>query len=105
MTIVSQGRVAISDEIGSILRAPVIAILIGERPGLSAPDSMGIYMTYLPRPGLTDEARNCISNIRTQGLSDAQAAETLVRMMQRAVALQLSGVALKDEPGNNLSSV
>jgi len=105
VTIVSQGRVAISDEIGSILRAPVIAILIGERPGLSAPDSMGIYMTYLPRPGLTDESRNCISNIRTQGLSDAQAAETLVRMMQRAVALQLSGVALKDEPGNILSSV
>ncbi len=98
VTIVTQGRVAISDEIGSLLQARLIAILLGERPGLSAPDSMGIYITYAPRPGLTDESRNCISNIRTAGLSDAQAADTLVRMIQRALALQLSGVGLKDEP-------
>ena len=100
VTVVSEGRVAISDEIGSLLRARIVAILLGERPGLSAPDSLGIYMTYQPRPGLTDEARNCISNIHARGLSYAQAAQTLVRLMQGAVARQLSGVGLKDEAGS-----
>ena len=99
VTVVSEGRVAISDEIGSLLRARIVAILLGERPGLSAPDSLGIYMTYQPTPGLTDEARNCISNIHTRGLSYAQAAQTLLRLMQGAVARQLSGVGLKDEAG------
>jgi ethanolamine ammonia-lyase large subunit len=99
VTVVSQGRVAISDEIGHLLRARVVAILLGERPGLSAPDSLGIYMTYHPRPGLTDEARNCISNVHARGQSYAQAAQTLVRLMRGALARQLSGVALKDEVG------
>ena len=96
VTVVSQGRVAISDEIGHLLRARVVAILLGERPGLSAPDSLGIYMTYQPRPGLTDASRNCISNVHAHGQSYTQAAQTLVRLMQGALARQLSGVGLKE---------
>lgn len=94
---VDMGRVAVGDEAGECLKARVVAVLIGERPGLSSPDSMGIYMTYAPSVGLTDERRNCISNIRPEGFPPAQAARTLGYLLGKALALGLSGVNLKDD--------
>ncbi len=94
---VDMGRVAVGDEAGECLKARVVAVLIGERPGLSSPDSMGIYMTYAPCVGLTDERRNCISNIRPEGFPPAQAARTLDYLLGKALALGLSGVNLKDD--------
>lgn len=97
VTIVRQGRVAVGDEVGELLGAKLVIVLIGERPGLSASDSMGIYMTWAPRVGLTDERRNCISNVRPAGLGYAQAAARLHYLLGQAQQRQLSGVALKDE--------
>ncbi len=97
IVVVHQGRVAIADEIGSLLRARQAAILIGERPGLSVADSLGVYLTYDPRPGRTDAERNCISNIHARGQSYDAAAQTLIYLMSEARRLKLSGVALKDE--------
>lgn len=93
--VVEQGRVAVGDEIGAALNARIAAVLIGERPGLSSPDSLGVYITWEPRPGRTDAERNCISNIRMEGLNYAQAAAQLSIMLNAARNRQMTGVALK----------
>lgn len=95
--IVAQGRVAIGDEIGYALEASLVAVLIGERPGLSAPDSLGVYLTWAPAPGRSDAERNCLSNIRQGGMTYDEAAQTLVYLAGEAQQRKLTGVALKDE--------
>jgi ethanolamine ammonia-lyase small subunit len=97
ISVVEQGRVAIGDQIGALLGTQVAVILIGERPGLSSPDSLGIYITWEPRPGRTDAERNCISNIRAEGLNYAQAAAQLSAILGLARRLRLTGVALKPQ--------
>ncbi|MCL7944069.1 ethanolamine ammonia-lyase subunit EutC [Marinobacter sp. ATCH36] len=96
LTIVEQGRVAIGDEIGSCLGASLVIVLIGERPGLSSPDSLGIYLTWGPERGLSDARRNCISNVRPDGLSFEQASQRLLYLMRESRRLGISGVSLKD---------
>ena len=97
LTVVLQGRVAIGDEIGAALGAQLVAVLIGERPGLSAPDSLGIYLTWDPRSGRTDAERNCLSNIRAEGITYSAAAERLLVLMREARARKLTGVGLKED--------
>ena len=95
--IAQQSRVALGDEIAYLLKSRMVIMLIGERPGLSAADSMGVYITYNPEPGVTDERRNCISNIRQGGLHPAFAADKLFYLINEAFRLKLTGVALKED--------
>ena len=94
----AQARVALGDQIGAALGARVVVVLIGERPGLSSADSLGVYLTWDPRPGRVDSERNCVSNVRPpHGLGYAEAADLVVRLLAAARELGASGVALKDE--------
>jgi ethanolamine ammonia-lyase small subunit len=104
LCLVTQGRVAIGDEIGALLSARIAVMLIGERPGLSSPDSLGIYLTYNPLPGRSNAERNCISNVRPEGLSYALAAHKLRYLMTESRARKLSGVRLKEDAGASLTA-
>jgi len=97
VVIAQQARVALADEIGEIIGARMVAMLIGERPGLSSPDSLGIYLTYAPRVNCCDADRNCISNVRPEGLQYDLAARKLLWLAKAAMQQKISGVALKDE--------
>lgn len=103
VALVEFGRVAVADEVASLMRARLVVILIGERPGLSSPNSLGVYLTYAPFPGCTDEARNCISNVRPAGLSIEEGVRKLCYLVQEAFVRGLTGVNLKDDmPANYL---
>jgi ethanolamine ammonia-lyase small subunit len=97
VVIAEQARVALGDEAGELLGARAVALLVGERPGLSSPDSMGIYLTWAPRVGRTDAERNCISNVRPEGLDCDAAARTLAGLLAGARRLGATGIGLKDE--------
>ncbi|MBX9990784.1 ethanolamine ammonia-lyase subunit EutC [Phreatobacter oligotrophus] len=103
VVVARQARVALGDEIGEILGARLVLMLIGERPGLSTPDSLGIYLTHAPRIGRNDGERNCISNIHGAGLSPDIAAFKAAWLMREALARRLTGVALKDESDGALN--
>jgi ethanolamine ammonia-lyase small subunit len=96
--VATQARVALGDAVGEALGARAVVVLVGERPGLSSADSLGVYLTWDPRPGRVDSERNCVSNVRPpHGLSYAQAADTVAALLSAARELGASGVALKDE--------
>ncbi|HYB50534.1 MAG TPA: ethanolamine ammonia-lyase subunit EutC [Burkholderiaceae bacterium] len=105
IVLAQMARVALGDEIGEVLRARQLAILIGERPGLSAPDSLGIYFTHAPAVGRTDAERNCISNVRPEGLDYGTAAQRLLQLMDGARRLGRSGIALSQERGGHSDAV
>jgi len=103
VVVATEGRVAIGDEIGALLGARLALVMVGERPGLSSPDSLGIYLTFAPEPGRTDGERNCLSNIHGAGMSVEEATFKAAWLMREAFARSLTGVALKDESGLFLS--
>ncbi len=104
LVIVRQGRVAVGDEVAQLLGVQLVVVMIGERPGLSSPDSMGLYLTWQPRVGMTDERRNCISNVRPAGLELAGAARKLHYLVREARRRGLSGVALKEDSVDEVMS-
>lgn len=97
LIVAEQARVALGDEIGELLTARAVLMLIGERPGLSSPDSLGLYLTWQPHVGRMDSERNCISNVRPAGLDFPQAAHKLAWLLEQAFIRRLTGVDLKDE--------
>ncbi len=97
VVIAEQGRVALGDVIGQAMGAQAVAVLIGERPGLSSADSLGIYLTWQPMPGRTDAERNCISNVRPEGLAVGDAADKLAWLVRAMRRLGQTGIGLKDE--------
>ncbi|VXC76293.1 Ethanolamine ammonia-lyase light chain [Burkholderia sp. 8Y] len=99
VVIATQARVALGDRIGELLRGRIVVVMIGERPGLSSPDSLGLYVTYEPRAGRTDAERNCISNVRPAGLGYDAAAFKLHWLLNEARRVKLTGVGLKDHSG------
>ncbi len=105
IVVARQGRVALGDEVGEALNAEVAVVLIGERPGLGSADSLGVYLTYGPRVGRTDAERNCISNVRLEGLSYADAAHKILYLVTESRRLKLSGVELKDEAGSATAAI
>jgi ethanolamine ammonia-lyase small subunit len=105
VVVASQGRVALGDAVGAALQAEAVVVLIGERPGLSTPDSLGAYLTWQPRIGRTDAERNCISNIRAEGLPVEPAAAKLLWLMAEMRRLRLTGVGLKDAQPERLASL
>jgi ethanolamine ammonia-lyase small subunit len=103
VVIATGARVALGDEIGAIVQADMVLVLIGERPGLSAPDSLGAYLTFAPAIGRTDADRNCVSNIHREGLTYDQAAFKIGWLVREGLERQVTGVALKDESGDGTS--
>ncbi|ABG60293.1 ethanolamine ammonia-lyase subunit EutC [Cytophaga hutchinsonii] len=101
VVLAEQGRVGLSDPVGEALNARISLILLGERPGLSAPTSLGAYITYMPQSGNTDEKRNCVSNIQPAGLSYEQAVEKISYLLHEMRRQQVSGIMLKDNQQNN----
>jgi len=98
--VANRARVALGDEIGEVLGARMVAVLIGERPGLSAADSLGVYLTFAPSVGVTDEKRNCVSNIHRAGLTYDEAAFKIAWLIREGLARELTGIALKDDSGS-----
>jgi ethanolamine ammonia-lyase small subunit len=99
VVVATGARVALGDEIGALVGAHMVVVLIGERPGLSAPHSLGAYLTFAPKPGLTDAERNCVSNIHCSGLTYDEAAFKIGWLVREGLAQQISGIGLKDQSG------